>query len=103
MEIKDFVIFRNNYKKSDKAPDYILKTKIGDSFVEVGAGWKKAVKGKVDEKGNPVTYISCRFKEDKPKTDLTPEEVKAIQEARNAELAQKQAVAEDITSEEIPF
>lgn len=103
MEIKDFVIFKNNYKKSEKAPDYILKTKIGESFVEVGAGWKKIVKGKVDEKGNPVTYISCRFKEDKPKTDLSPDDIKAIQDARNRELAQKQVVEDANTDFDIPF
>jgi len=50
MEIKDFVIFKNNYKKSDKAPDYrinlTLDTDTIDAIIKANgkmqlAGWKR--------------------------------------------------------------
>ena len=42
--IKNFSIFKNQNKKKDTQPDYRLSTKIGDEYVDIGAGWKKTSK-----------------------------------------------------------
>jgi uncharacterized protein (DUF736 family) len=51
--MKQFLIFKND-KKNDKEPDYRLSAKIGESFVEIGAGWIKDGK-------NGNKFISCQF------------------------------------------
>lgn len=32
--------FQNN-KTKDTQPDYVVRAKVGEEFIEVGAGWKK--------------------------------------------------------------
>ena len=102
MNPKEFVIFKvTAIKKSDKWPDYVIKAKDENgNFVKIGAGWKRNMKNKVDQNGNPVTFIACKLEE--PQAKLTPEQIKEIQDARNAELA-KQNKGDDIDSELIPF
>lgn len=39
--ITNFYCFKVDEKKSEKSPDYRLSAKIGDEFVEIGAGWIK--------------------------------------------------------------
>lgn len=53
--IKNIAIFKNSDKTSDKQPDYRLNAKVGEKYVEVGAGWiKDGAKGK---------FISVKFSE----------------------------------------
>lgn len=56
MKITQFQIFPNKYKKEEKHPDYKISIKVGEKFVEVGAGWKKKT-----AKGD--MYLSCSLKE----------------------------------------
>lgn len=54
--IKEFVIFRNT-KQSDnpKAPTHRVMAKIGDTLVEIGAGWSR------EKNGNK--YLSCKLRD----------------------------------------
>lgn len=51
--IKFFSIQKNN-KMHDNQPDYRITTKTKDSFVELGACWKKKDKSGKD-------YLSCKL------------------------------------------
>jgi hypothetical protein len=51
--IKNFSIFKVTEKKSENQPDYKISAKIGEEFVEVGAGWIKD--------GKSSKYISCKL------------------------------------------
>lgn len=57
MEIKNFSIFKNTRKEKDNQPDYKLSTKIGDEFVNIGAGWIKVTKG-TEKNPEGIKYIS---------------------------------------------
>ena len=49
--MENFVILKNEEKKSDKQPDYRVSTKVGDNWETWGACWlKDGKKGK---------YFSC--------------------------------------------
>ena len=49
--IKNFAIFKVANKKNEKSPDYTLSAKVGEEYVDIGAGWvKDGAKGK---------FISC--------------------------------------------
>jgi len=50
--IKNFVIQKNNQKKSNKAPDRVIKTKIGEEWVEIAGGWIRKDKNQND-------FVSC--------------------------------------------
>lgn len=39
--MKNIVIFKNDHKDTEAKPDYIMKAQEGESWVEVGAMWKK--------------------------------------------------------------
>lgn len=52
--IQNFSIFKVDNKKQDKDPDYRISVKLGDEYVEAGAGWIKT-----SPKG--TKYISCRL------------------------------------------
>lgn len=47
MELKNFTCWKITDKKNPAGPDYRLTAKIGDKFVEIGAGW---IKGEGDKK-----------------------------------------------------
>lgn len=50
--IKSFIIQKNNQKKSEKAPDRVIKAKIGENWVELAGGWIRK-----DKNGND--FVSC--------------------------------------------
>ena len=52
--IQSVQLFKNGRKEKDNQPDYILSAKIGEEFVEIGAGFIK--QGKSDK------YISIALK-----------------------------------------
>lgn len=58
--MKNFSCFKVGEKKSEKEPDYRLTAKIGEEFVEIGAGWIK-------ESSKGTKYIS--FSLSKPYKD----------------------------------
>lgn len=65
MEISNFTLWKNKYKSTEKQPDYIIRHKNSkEEWEEIGAAWKKTVNGKVDEKGNALTYLSCSLKKE---------------------------------------
>lgn len=39
--IKNFACFKVGEKKNDSQPDYRLSAKVGDDYVDIGAGWVK--------------------------------------------------------------
>lgn len=44
--MKNFSCFKVTEKKNEKEPDYRLTAKVGDEFIEIGAGWiKESAKG----------------------------------------------------------
>lgn len=51
MQIKNFSCFKVTEKKNEKAPDYRLSAKVGDEYVEIGAGWVKTT-----EKGKYISF-----------------------------------------------
>lgn len=52
--MNNFLIFKVDNKKNEKSPDYVIRTKIEEKFVEIGAGWIK-------ESGKGTKYISCKL------------------------------------------
>ena len=66
MNITTFTLWKNNFKKEEKHPDFIIRHKdASDKWVDIGAGWKKTLKDKVGKDGKPVTYLSCKLTEPK--------------------------------------
>lgn len=53
MQIKNFSIFKVTDKKNETQPDYRISAKVGENFVEIGAGWIK--------ESNGGKYISCKL------------------------------------------
>jgi uncharacterized protein (DUF736 family) len=51
--MKQFLIFKND-KKNDKEPDYKLRAKVGEEFIEIGGAWTREGK-------NGSKYISCQL------------------------------------------
>lgn len=44
--MKNFSCFKVTEKKNEKEPDYRLTMKVGEEFVDIGAGWiKESAKG----------------------------------------------------------
>ena len=98
MEITNFTLWKNKFKKTEKQPDYIIRHKdANDQWQEIGAGWKKEVKGKVDEQGKPVSYLSCQLK-----APLSEEDKAAIAALREEET-KKANQAADNDFDNIPF
>lgn len=51
---KNFSIFKNTHKKEGSTqPDYKISMKVGEEYVEIGAGWIKD--------GKSGKYISCKL------------------------------------------
>lgn len=59
--MKEFLIFKAKEKSNDKSPDFNITAKIGEKFVNIGAGWNRKSKT-----GTP--FISCLLA--KPFKDL---------------------------------
>lgn len=56
MKIKNFSIFKVTEKTNESQPDYRISARLeNDTFVEVGAGWKK--------EGEKGAFISCKLKD----------------------------------------
>jgi uncharacterized protein (DUF736 family) len=53
--INNFSIFKTKEKKTETSPDYTISSKVGDEFVNIGAGWIK--------EGKAGKYISCKLSE----------------------------------------
>lgn len=96
----EFTIWKNKYKDKENQPDYLINQKDETGkWVEIGAAWKKTVKGKVDEKGQPVTYLSCKLKK-----GLSDEEKRQLAIIKNAEAIKKEVVESgEIDVNLIPF
>lgn len=59
--IANISLWKNANKKNEKQPDYHVTAKIGDKFVEIGAGWiKKTTPTESHPDGR--TYLSVSFK-----------------------------------------
>jgi len=105
MAIKNFSIFKVKDKKNDKQPDYRLSTKVGDVFVDIGAGWIKETENS--------KYISVKladaykgFKGDKPGFELVEEKPLGMAPKEVAKVVKdmdKVVYPEDINADEIPF
>jgi len=54
--IKNFSIFKVSEKKNDAQPDYRISAKVGEAYVDVGAGWIK------DSKAGK--YISVKLRDE---------------------------------------
>ena len=69
MELSNFQIFKNKYKKADNQPDYSISMKGADGkYIQCGAGWKKTM-------SNGEGYISCKVEDKGAKTSpQTPTE-----------------------------
>jgi uncharacterized protein (DUF736 family) len=52
--MKEFVIFKNTDKKSEKSPDYRLMMNIEGNWIEIGGGWNR-------KSGKGTNFISCRL------------------------------------------
>ena len=53
--MKNFTLFKNENKKSDKQPDYTMSGKVGEEYQDIGACWvKEGKKGK---------YLSCSLQD----------------------------------------
>lgn len=61
--IKNISIFKVSEKRSETSPDYRVTAKIGEAFVDVGAGWvKESTKGKfISIKFNDQYQDKCGF------------------------------------------
>lgn len=49
--MENFVIFKNEYKEKENQPDYRVRTKDGEEYVDWGACWAK--------QGSKGQYLSC--------------------------------------------
>ena len=70
--MKEFLIFKAKEKNNDKSPDFNITAKVGDKFVNIGAGWNRKTKG-----NPPVGFISCKLSnqyQDKKGYHLTEDE-----------------------------
>jgi uncharacterized protein (DUF736 family) len=68
--ITNFSCFKVSEKKSDQSPDYTLSAKVGEQYVNIGAGWIKESKG--------TKYISFKLSDpymDKPGFTITMSDV----------------------------
>lgn len=54
-KIRNFAIFKNNDKKSDKQPDYTISVKVGEKYVTAGGAWLK--------EGKSGKFFSCKLSE----------------------------------------
>ena len=56
MKIKDFLIFKNEKKSNEKAPDYEITVKINEKFLKIGGVWLREGK-------NGKKFFSCKLSE----------------------------------------
>jgi len=56
MKIKDFLIFKNDEKKNEKAPDYEITVKVNEKFLKIGGVWLREGK-------NGKKFFSCKLSE----------------------------------------
>ncbi len=83
--IEQFMCFRVEEKANEKAPDYRLTAKVGEEWVEIGAGWvKEGAKGK---------FISFQMK--KPYEDKKGYGIVAIASSGEATLPDNSKGKED--------
>jgi len=87
MQYKNFSCFKVTEKKNDKSPDYRLSTKVGDEYVEIGAGWVKET-----EKGKYISFaLSKPFNDRKgwalvEEANVAPDGVQPPPEADNWDI-----------------
>ena len=96
-QIKMFNIFKNTKKTKEGQPDYRMNVKIGDNYVECGAGWIK------DSKNGK--YISCKLNDvyvDHTKGTATQGFV-LVQENSNGNDMPPIVEKEEVDESQIPF
>ena len=85
MQIKNFNCFKVTEKKNDKQPDYRLSAKIGEEYVEIGAGWVKE-----NPKGKYISFkLADQFQDKKgysliEEVNVAPEGVQPLPQADKA-------------------
>lgn len=103
-------VYKNDYKKEPKHPDFKAYASIGGKLEQVGAGWTKEKNGKkyisfsfqtvplsqaMNDTGlAPQASIMPAMETLPPKvyqSTLTPEQTKEIVDARNAEIEARKA------------
>ena len=93
----NLMVFKNQYKKEDKQPDYKVNMHRENGFVSVGAGWIKETKTK-------DKYISLVIDTEpepwkKPESLLTEEEnAKIIAIKEQAKKAETKVVVDEFTT-----
>lgn len=77
--IKNISLFKVTEKKNESSPDYRITAKVGEVFVDCGAGWIK------DSKGGK--FISIKFKDqykDQCGFALVEEDMKKLEETKSS-------------------
>lgn len=97
------MVFKNETKKTEKYPDYQIKAKIGESFENVGVGFIKT-------SGKGTKYISLSLQKvplnkmlNGDKSELTPQQIQDIKEAREMEEANRIAQSQAMDVSDSPF
>lgn len=91
--IKNFSCFKVS-EKNEGQPDYRLTAKIGEAYVDIGAGWiKEGAKGKY------ISFSLGKPYNDKPGYQITTE----ASVAEGMEKLHEVAAAENINIDDIPF
>lgn len=96
------MVFKNETKKTEKSPDYSVKAKIGEAFETVGGGWVKT-----SGKGTKFISLSLQViplqKMLGNEQTLTPQQAQDIKEAREMEIANREAQVQAINTSGIDF
>lgn len=98
--IKNILIFKATEKKNETSPDYRVTAKVGEVFVDVGAGWIK--------EGKAGKFISIKFKDeyqDKCGFALVEESMKKLPESKQTTSAGTPVPFpnDEINPDNIPF
>lgn len=95
--IKNFAVFKNTKKESEKQPDYNLSIKVGESYVNVGGGWIK--------EGKSGKFISFKLSDafgDRKGYSITEDKTSSLTEEDKATIKTIKSSA-GFTPEEIDF
>jgi len=95
--IKYFSLFKND-KKKETQPDYKISVKVGDVYMDAGAGWvKDGKKGK---------YLSCKLNDEFHLTvhtkPMTPEQ-EVEEHEKEVPPAEYEVDGKVVSSADIPF
>ncbi len=98
--IKSISIFKVSEKKNEQSPDYRVTARVGEAFVDCGAGWIK--------EGKAGKFISIKFKDeyqDKCGFALVEESMKKLPESKQVTSAGTPVPFpnDEINPDNIPF